>query len=283
MTPNRHHLLAPLALAIALAGSANAAVITNPTLGSVIDPTGGEDVSSAVDESHGTPQATLEARSDLRVLNSFAGFAGGATNGVQSTVTNYVSFTDSTLPDIRFSIVTDDANTGAASTTSNLISSTGSSAIHFDNDFNVEPILTISFGTWNGSSFAADRTVDAAGFLLTQVIDDARRRFDVTFKDSGGLTIASFANLGGNTTSTLDDSIPAGSGTTWPDFYIGWDATAESTNQIAEIVIALKDGASSGNTASSGFAELAFTTIPEPSSALLGGLGMLLLLHRRRN
>ncbi|MBI1337355.1 MAG: PEP-CTERM sorting domain-containing protein [Phycisphaera sp.] len=250
--------------------SAHAATISDPTLYTVIDPAGVQDVTSAPDESWGTSQATLEARSDLKVMQDFAGFTGGSGG-------NIVAFTDPTLPDIRFAMTTDDPDAGGAITSDNFNSSAGS-ALLFDNDGSVTPVLTISFGTWNGSTFTADQTVDAAGFVLTQVLNSSIRHFDVTFKDSGGNTITQFLNLAGDATATTGTGADTSTDGSWPEIYVGWDATAQNTNKIAQIVIAVSDGSAS----SSGFDDLAFTTIPEPASLALMGFGGLLLLPRRK-
>lgn len=253
-----------LAAALILAASsANGATIANPTLasgaGNVIDPTGGE----GVDQSFGTVQSTLEARSDLRVLQDFTSFAAGGNN--------IVSFTDGSLPDIQFQFSGLFSATSAGNASTNVAGATsaGGSVMSQRNSATGTSTLTISFGTWDGSAFSANQTVGAAAFTFNNVY--TTKTGSVLFKDAGGTSLnTSFAYTGANDTDSSGNH---------KDFYFGWDATAETTSQIASIEITFTD---SGGPFTSFIDDVAFTTIPEPSAALLGSLGILGLLLRRR-
>lgn len=259
--------LNPLLLAAAvLAGHAHAATIVDPTLvsgpGNVIDPPGSE----TVDVSFGTAQATLEARSDLRVLQDFTGFAASASGN------NIVSFTSTLLPDIQFQFSGSFSTTQAgAGTTLTSNSTSGSSYLNQRNSATGTSTLTISFGTWDGSAFTTDQTVGAAGFTLTNVYTG--KNGTVIFRDALGNAL----NTGLNAISYTGLNDVDGTGN-HRDFYIGWDSDAQSTAAIGSISITF-----TGTAFNSGLDDFAFTTIPEPASALLGGLGMLVLLRRRRS
>ncbi len=260
----KNHL--KLAAGIALITSAHAAVIVNPTLasgpGNVIDPPGGE----GVDVSFGTAESVLEARSDLRVLQDYTGFTSGGNNIVSNTI--------STLPDIQFQWSGDfRTDVSGLPTTNDIYATSAGSAMQQRNNDNGTSTLTISFGTWDGSvsTFTNNHTVLAAGFTLTHIYTN--KSGTVTFRDSDGfaLTGASFNYVG------LSNEDVSGN---HRDIYFGWDSEAELTSVIGSITITFVDSAGAFL---SGFDDLAFTTvIPEPSVALLGGLGLLALLRRRR-
>jgi len=253
-------------------GSADAAVIINPTLasgpGDVIDPTGGQ----GIDVSFGTAQTTLEARDDLRVLQDFTGFASAGTNG--GTASNVVSFTDGTLPDILVEITNSTSFAGGNATNALFTTSTGSalSTRNADPGSNTS-VMTITFGTWDGSSFTGDQTVSAAAFALTGVYGN--KTGAVTFRDASDVALESAFNYSG--ASGVDGEPGDGD---HREIYFGWDADAESTSSIGSIEITFVDG---GAEFSSGFDDLAFTAVPEPSAAALIGLaGLALILRRRR-
>ena len=234
-----------------LAQLADAATIPDPTLssgpGDIIDPTGSEDV----DESFGTAQTTLEARSDLRVLQTFAGFVAGGNN--------VVSFTSSALPDIQFQLSGDFSPAASGNEGAGLNATSGTSAMLLRNSgTNLTSTLTISFGTWNGSTFTADQTVLAAGFTLAQLA--TAKSGTVTFRDSAGIALsgASFPYSG---SGNLD--IPGNH----KDMYFGWDSTAESSSRIGSITITLGDTGLS----TSGLDDFAFTVAPGDSSLALTG------------
>lgn len=264
----KNHL--KLVLGLGLITSAHAAVIINPTLasgpGDVIDPAGSQSTTdSANDRNFGTAQATLEARSDLRVLQDFTGFAAGTSGN------NIVSFSNSLFPDIQFQFSGNFSTAQAGANGNNeLFSTSGTSHLIQRNSASATTsTLTISFGTWNGSAFTADQTVEAAGFTLVQLYSN--KSGTVTFWDSAGIQISAFPYSG------LSNGDASGN---HRDIYFGWDSSAELSNQIRSISITFSD---SGDPFNSALDDFAFTAIPEPSGAfLIGGLGLFGLLRRRR-
>jgi len=111
--------------------------------------------------------------------------------------------------------------------------------------------------------------VDAAGFVITHVFDP--RTISVDFLDASGTTItgASFSLVG---VSSFD------AGSNHKDFYVGWDSVAEGSAAIGGIRIVIDT-----SDFNSGFDDLAFTVIPEPSYFALAALALVpVLLFRRR-
>jgi len=219
-------------------------VIENPATvagrGDVIDPSGTE----TVDQSFGTPQETLEARSDLRVLQDFTDFTASTTGD------NTVRFIDGTLPDMQFqwfgSFNINQAGDGVNDTR---FATSGSSHLRQRNSAAGTSTLTITFGTWDGTEFTGNQSVGAAGFTLSQVYTD--KSGIVTFRDSTGTAIpgATFSYSG---LSNVDAS------GNHRDIYFGWDSTAQSTAPIGSISITFTD---SSSPYSSGLDDFAFTTV----------------------
>jgi len=219
-------------------------VIEDPSIvagpGDIIDPSG----SQTVDQSFGTLQATLEARSDLRVLQDFTYFTASTSGD------NMVRFSDSTLPDMQFQF-TGAFNTTSAGAVGNNTSfaTSGSSHLIQRNLAAGTSTLTLTFGTWDGTAFTGNQSVGAAGFTLSQVYTG--KSGVVTFRDSAGMAIpgATF------TYSGLSDVDGTGN---HRDIYFGWDSSAQSTVPIGSITIAFTD---SGSPYGSGLDDVAFTTV----------------------
>jgi len=214
------------------------AIVAGP--GDIIDPPGSE----TVDQSFGTPQETLEARSDLRVLQDFTYFTASTTGD------NMVRFIDSTLPDMQFQF-TGAFNTNSAGAEGNniLFATSGSSHLTQRNSAAGTSTLTITFGTWDGTAFTGNQSIGAAGFTLSHVYTG--KSGIVTFRDSAGTAItgATFSYSG------LSDVDSSGN---HRDIYFGWDSTAQSTVPIGSITITFTD---SGSPYASGLDDFAFTTV----------------------
>ncbi|MFU8849071.1 MAG: hypothetical protein ACNA77_10205 [Opitutales bacterium] len=101
---------------------------------------------------------------------------------------------------------------------------------------------------------------------------DSTKDFEVFSSDSGNLATAALTSLG---VFTLPDEHPSRTG-------LAFDIT-DATSQFFVINVRSlhTDTSPVGNNHAS-FGEIAFEAIPEPSAALLGGLGLLALLRRRR-
>jgi predicted extracellular nuclease len=104
-----------------------------------------------------------------------------------------------------------------------------------------------SIALWTGTTFATSSIVDAIGFT-----DVGNEGADKSF-------VRASASAGWNTTAGSDVL----------DFSSIWTSVTNAT----------VDGATAGTNNRLGFSSVA---VPEPSSALLGGLGLLALLRRRR-
>ncbi len=257
--------------ALVFTNAASAAIVTDPAIasgaGDVIDPTGD---AQDVDQSFGTAQATLEARSNLRVLQTFTGFANYGTIATG----NIVSFTDSTLPDIQlaFSGSPGTSASGVGNAAGSQTSS-GSQLNQVNSGSGTSSTLTITFGTWDGSTFSANETVEAAAFTISNVYTN--KSGTAMFRDSSGTLIA------GATFDYTGASNFEGTGN-HKDFYFGWDATAQSSVAIGSVTVTFVDAPPTGGSAFfSGIDDIAFTTVPEPASLGLLGLGALLIARRR--
>ncbi len=214
--------------------------------GDVIDPVGSE----SVDQFFGTPPETLEARSDLRVLQDFTFFTASTAGD------NLVRFTDTTMPDIQFQFSGDFSTTQAgAGATSALFSTSGSSYLTQRNTTAGTSTLTLTFGTWSGTAFTGNQSVRAAGFTMSQVY--ATKSGVVIFRDSSGTAIpgATFSYSG------LSDGDGSGN---HRDISFGWDSFAQSTVSIGSITVTFTDSAAPF---SIGLDDFAFTTVTPATSS----------------
>jgi hypothetical protein len=252
----------------ATAGTARSAVITNPTLTSGADaidpPATAYNVDVSYTPSNATPQSTLEGLSGFGAINGWH----DADSNKFAAGTNYVNFTDSALPDIRFTFSGNYAGTAGTEYSSPSFATSPQKFVALYGTASTTMGMQIDFGTYDTthSTFTAGNApVRAAGFTVPHInIGDV---VTVTF-NSGSTTLST------QTADATDAAITAA--------YFGWDAgaTATSSSAISSIVISMARGAGSTQT---GFDDLGFTqAVPEPASIALLSLGGLTLLARRR-
>jgi hypothetical protein len=217
-----------------------------------------------------------------------------------------------TIGQWNFNSVTDDASTATGSTapsigsgTASLLSTTGSFASGSSNGGSSDPNTTDDSG-WGITTFpsasAADLTagvqflVDTTGYESITIGYDLRHsntasRYEAvqyTLNGSTWTTATFFSGAAGDTwfnNRSFDLSAISGAGNN-PNFGIRIVSAFESTatGAGAASYVASNTGSSYSATGTWRFdmVTVSGTVIPEPTSALLGSLGMLALLRRRR-
>lgn len=245
------------------AASANAAVMTNPTLATgpdSIDPAGGAlDATATV--SGAETKAGLTSTTGFGVIQSFTGLNTAATG----TVVNYVDFTSGSNPDIRLTSLSFNGSGGAQS--NNFTTSAGTSFFIGSGGFTGvgQKALIIDFGSFTSpSTFTADSAVSALGFMVTTAAKNLPRTITATFFDSsnGVLDTQTFSNA------------PASSALLFGHI--------EPTNAISRVELTVTNGTGTDTDNGLFIDDLGFAVIPEPSVALLSFVSLGLLLRRRR-
>ncbi|GHC01158.1 PEP-CTERM sorting domain-containing protein [Cerasicoccus arenae] len=237
-------------------------VVTDPTLGSVIDPVGGAEIDAEAVGS--TSQSTIEALSGFAVLKDFPGFV--ASNSGDNTV----SFTASTYADIQFTA----SGSASASSHGNVINSASlatslDQAIQFRNNSGSNRTLTyvIDFGSYDSGSTGFDpdvNSVTAAGFALTGLTNMTSTGAIVDFYNPAGTIVS---------TQSVDNTLS--------NIYFGYDNGVEGISKIR-----VRTFHPSG-ISTAAFDDLGFTpaTIPEPgtTAALLAGMiGIMAFVSNKR-
>jgi hypothetical protein len=223
-------------------------VITDPSVAAGalnIDPPEREDY----DNFYGTPKnELLDWGNDLRVLQTFSGFVPGA---------NTVTFTDPRFPDMQFALSGAPSDLAGGEITYPVkYFTSGDSSYHMRA---AEPYgsftLTITFGTWNGSTFTGDRTVEAAALTLVDVY--ANRHGSVTFRDADGVPLASAALVynGYDNWDAVGNHL---------DILFAWDSTYQHTAPISSITITSEE---SYQPFTSALDDVAFTIAVLPGDA----------------
>lgn len=267
-TPQPRRVLASFALLAGSLVSAHAIVLTDPTLYSVIDPSGGRDIT--INATGSTAKSTLESLAGFGVVQDFTGFTAGS---------NTVAFTDPLRSDLRISFSGNTGtNTGNELANASFATS-GSSAVRVDNS-NIAGAMTVTgtldFGSWNGSAFDSTlNSVSAVGFTLSAPSANLARLNSIT---------ANFLDAGGNVLSTQSISgVSSGN----QGFYFGYSTGGAATISSVEFVVSINANSGGQSALILGLDDIGFTSaIPEPSTAAallgLGALGLAALRRRAR-
>lgn len=261
--PSLSGLFATAVFATLACTSLRAAVVTDPALvttGNKIAP-----YSTGVTEAAAgaTAEATLEARSDLSVLQDFTSFGSAS---------NIASFTSASLPDISIT------GTGSSLITNASFYSSASNALRIQTTATGSAYtqsVTIDFGTYAASVFDGSIVgVAAAAFTLnsTPTYVDATAQITATFYGASNqvLSAQTFTPSGSASNSRIYFGLESVSGSAISSIQIDITSTASG----AALIYGLDDLAFSG----------AVSNIPEPSTASLflgaGALGVAVLMRR---
>lgn len=257
------------ALAVQLPASAATIVTDLPLVAgpnsAAIDPVGAETWNLDATATTGAlaSQAVLEARTDLWTMQGFAGFVGGG------DYTN--NFTNVNLPDIRFlasgTVASGTGGTGNDTTGAGQNTSAGTAYNFAAGSSTGTLTLRIEFGTWNGSTFANDRAVDAVGFMVAGV--RTNNTVNVSMFNSTNVLLGAFT-LAGNDSDSGEQQGREG--------YFGFESGL--SNDIAYLIV--QKTATSNGSSAAGLDDFSFTAVPEPSQTLLLTVGLLMLGLRRR-
>ncbi len=272
-----HKTLLPILITAASLATSHAAVLTEAdpagmlvTGANAIDPAGSE----TVDQSVGTiTAAALEARPDFvgALQDLGVGFDGGNTG----TFINFISFTDTTLADIRITVTASGNNPSSVNINDQSRVTSGSNGLRQVS----AGTIRFDFGEFDGTTFTLGKVVDAVGFTIGNL--RSTMTFDVQFLDAGGTALTPTQTIA---TPTAEAVTPGSGGSASSDGIEGYFSYASDgtfANGIASVLITR----TGGSNISSSTDDFGFTSaIPEPTTVamLLGGLGTLLLLRRRR-
>ncbi len=279
--PPRLAVVGLAALTLGIGAVTNAAILTNLSTVSVIDPlSDAEDVDAA--GTGATPEATLEARSDLHVIADVRQGSEIAAGGP-----NTASFDDTDMPDIAFTFISGQRSTaGNQTNVSSVRTSVGEAMRFLGADGTNDIVFEIDFGSYGIGADLTEGTADdtfdstvlaveAAGFTFTNI----RIGFTVTAEFFAADDTTS---LGTQTIIGADESTNNGI-----DGYFGLQDTV---NLIGLIRVTRIDTDTTITSVAdqpydSGIDDVAFSNavaIPEPASLALLGLAGLCLLPRRR-
>jgi hypothetical protein len=246
-----------VAAALGVIGPARAGVVLNPILSTgpgAIDPVtpspnaGARDATAIV--AGAATKAALEGTPGFGVVQTFVGLTAVANLNV-----NYISFTDPATPDVRITTTSYNGSGGGNSANFTTSGTTGSGNVALNSGqfigsggFTAGAASIIEFGTYDATaaSFVADRTVSAAGYMISQNTGTAARVWTVKFKDASN-----------NLLSTQVQS-------TTPSQSVLFGLIADG---IARIELGISGSGDAGTFMDDlGFAP---TAIPEPSTVLL--------------
>jgi len=244
--------------------SASGAVVTDPTLTSganAIDPAG----SVAV-----TYTASTVTQADLESIPSFAAIQGWGGFTDQS---NIVTFTDTTLPAIRFTPSgTFNTATGTGVSTSASYATSGTSFDKLQVGASGSTVTyTIDFGTYDGSSFVAGAaSVRAVGFCITNY-DTAGDTVTATFRNAAGAVLS---------TQTATEADVTTSGAAF--FGLDTGSTVAAADAISSVAIAYTQGTANDAIGLDDFGFTPTVPVPEPAALALLSLAAAFTLPGRR-
>lgn len=143
---------------------------------------------------------------------------------------------------------------------------------------------TFRAGTWNGSVFTAFGTADPTPIVISTVVPTLAGRWSAGFTDNNTVTASPFNGqvIWFEVTTTLD-----GGGTAYfsgtPVFPNTNNGVGDSLTYNSTSLLTLGTGSTAGSRAyQAGDGRIIIGVVPEPSVALLGALGALGLIRRRR-
>ena len=240
------------ALLVGFLSFACAAIIT-PQTGTAIDPAGGEQVDT--EASNSATLSDFSELSDLIIQSDWEGIGGTTGNTI-----------DSSDIDVRI----DHGTPGFVASSSSLQNyNTGSSGDGYQWLGTNGHQLTISFGT-ESSGFTNDRSVQSAGFALLN-FGGAYTDVTINYLDASDAVLSTQNFVG-----TPDSQGSAFGGA---DFFSGYTSTSAD---ITKITVDLTRSSAGSGSSLVGLDALTYVAIPEPSSALLLGLGLMVVTGRRK-
>lgn len=255
--------MAAASLVLLAAPTAHAAVLTDPATFSgsgAIDPTSDREAVD-VSGSGSTSQAILEARPDFVAVHDFTGFVGAA-----GGVDNFIDFTGTSGPDIKFRLTLSANPSGGGNTATDELQTSGDSSIYLGSGAMQFDVDLGSYDSGSGIFTSNVNAVAASGFTVTGIgTSTSARTIIATFLDD-------FGNVLSTQSATSTGEV---NGT---DFYFGYQVTG-TQNHIGAIRLTMPTGTTLNRNA--GFDDFGFS-VPEPSTALLVTIGGLLFCGRRR-
>ncbi len=240
------------ALAVGLTTAHSAVIAPQTGGGAGIDPSGNSEIDAAATSS--ALLATFEALAGRTTQVNWSGISGAIGNTI-----------DGNDIDVRI----DHGTPFVASSSSLQNYNTGNSGGGYQWTGTNGQQLTISFGT-ESAGFTNDRSVQSAGFALLN-FGGAYTDVTINYLDASNSVLSTQNFMG------APDS--QGSSFGGADYFSGYTSTSPD---IAKITIDLTRSSAGSGSSLVGLDALTYVAIPEPSSALLFGLGLMAATGRRK-